>query len=303
MNAEESRKIMNDFNFGGLYEYNEEKGRYYEFEKYQNDKVYAKLTRAANISDPHNILAKKKDLDEKLENTKFRCGIISNGNHGLDLLEIYNENHKNDPNDSIDFKKFEKVDEETKVMFVFDSPANNLKDCFGYDENLEDLFKKEPKEFLCKHLWRSKDLDIDNCKSEDMLTGSKSYGQMIVSFMYNYKMKNVYTTNLFRYEITARNKEAFVSLGSMKKKDLVDPVFKDIFLKEAEAFKPDIIVAVGKTVYKYLTSKKRKQQLKKELGDIELVSVYHPRARVKQEKKQKLFENLGDVIDNVRDSK
>ena len=82
----------------------------------------------------------------------------------------------------------------------------------------------------------------------------------------------------------------------MKKKGLVDPVFKDIFLKEAKAFKPDIIVAVGKMVYKYLTSKKRKQQLKDELGDIELVSVYHPRARVKQEKKKKLFDDLGKRI-------
>lgn len=297
MNAEESRKIMNDFNFKGLYEcYDEEKKRYHKFEEYQNDKVYAKLTRADNISDPHNILAKKKDLDEKLENTKFRCGIISNGNHGLDLLEIYNENHKNDP---IDFKKFEKVDEETKVMFVFDSPANNLKDYFGYDENLEDLFKKEPKEFLCKHLWRSKDLDIDNCKNKEVLTGSKSYGQMIVSFMYNYKMKNVYTTNLFRYEITARNKEAFVSLGSMKKKDLVDPVFENIFLKEAEAFKPDIIVAVGKTVYNYLNTKTRLGQL---VGR-KLVPVYHPKARVTREDKKKCFDHLKEEINHVRDSK
>ena len=37
----------------------------------------------------------------------------------------------------------------------------------------------------------------------------------------------------------------------MNKKDLVNPVFKDIFLKEVEAFKPDIIVPVGMTVLKY----------------------------------------------------
>lgn len=301
MNAEESRKIMNDFNFGGLYEYNEEKGRYYEFEKYQNDKVYAKLEMAKNISNLKPILTVKEELDKTLKDTELRCGIISNGNHGLDLLEVYNLNHKKDESE---FKKFlKKFDEEPRVMFVFDSPANNLKDCFGYDENLENLFKKEPKEFLCKHLWRSKDLDQDECTNPEVLTGSKSYGQMIVSFMYNYKMKNVYTTNLFRYEITTRNKEAFVSLGSMNKKDLVDPVFEKIFLEEAKAFKPDIIVAVGKMVYKYLTSKKREQQLKEELGDIKLVSVYHPRARVRQEKKQELFDNLGDVINHVRDSK
>lgn len=299
MNAEESRKIMNDFNFGGLYAcYDIEKGIYHKFETDQNGKVYAKLEMADNISDPHSILVKKKDLDEKLENTKFRCGIISNGNHGLDLLEVYNENH-DDEDHKIDFKKFEKVDEETRVMFVFDSPANNLKDCFGYDENLEALFKKEPKEFLCKHLWRSKDLDIDNCKSEDMLTGSKSYGQMIVSFMYNYKMKNVYTTNLFRYEITARNKEAFVSLGSMNKKDLVNPVFKDIFLKEVEAFKPDIIVPVGMTVYNYLNTKTRLGQL----GGRKLVPVYHPKARVTREDKKKCFDHLKEEINHVRDSK
>ena len=132
-----------------------------------------------------------------------------------------------------------------------------------------------------------------------MLTGSKSYGQMIVSFMYNYKMKNVYTTNLFRYEITARNKEAFVSLGSMNKKDLVNPVFKDIFLKEVEAFKPDIIVPVGMTVYNYLNTKTRLGQL----GGRKLVPVYHPKARVTREDKKKCFDHLKEEINHVRDSK
>ena len=298
MNAEESRKIMNDFNFGGLYEcYDIEKGIYHKFETDQNCKVYAKLEMADNISNLKPILTVKEELDKTLKDTELRCGIISNGNHGLDLLEVYNLNHKKDESEFKEFLK--KFDEEPRVMFVFDSPANNLKDCFGYDENLEALFKKEPKEFLCKHLWRSKDLDIDNCKSEDMLTGSKSYGQMIVSFMYNYKMKNVYTTNLFRYEITARNKEAFVSLGSMNKKDLVNPVFKDIFLKEVEAFKPDIIVPVGMTVYNYLNTKTRLGQL----GGRKLVPVYHPKARVTREDKKKCFDHLKEEINHVRDSK
>lgn len=298
MNAEESRKIMNDFNFGGLYEcYDIEKGIYHKFETDQNGKVYAKLEMADNISNLKPILTVKEELDKTLKDTELRCGIISNGNHGLDLLEVYNLNHKKDESEFKEFLK--KFDEEPRVMFVFDSPANNLKDCFGYDENLEALFKKEPKEFLCKHLWRSKDLDIDNCKSEDMLTGSKSYGQMIVSFMYNYKMKNVYTTNLFRYEITARNKEAFVSLGSMNKKDLVNPVFKDIFLKEVEAFKPDIIVPVGMTVYNYLNTKTRLGQL----GGRKLVPVYHPKARVTREDKKKCFDHLKEEINHVCDSK
>ena len=296
MNAEESRKIMNDFS--GLYEcYDIEKGIYHKFETDQNGKVYAKLEMADNISNLKPILTVKEELDKTLKDTELRCGIISNGNHGLDLLEVYNLNHKKDESEFKEFLK--KFDEEPRVMFVFDSPANNLKDCFGYDENLEALFKKEPKEFLCKHLWRSKDLDIDNCKSEDMLTGSKSYGQMIVSFMYNYKMKNVYTTNLFRYEITARNKEAFVSLGSMNKKDLVNPVFKDIFLKEVEAFKPDIIVPVGMTVYNYLNTKTRLGQL----GGRKLVPVYHPKARVTREDKKKCFDHLKEEINHVRDSK
>ena len=103
MDAEESRKIMNDFNFGGLYEYNEEKGRYYELEKYQNDKVYAKLEMAKNISNLKPILTVKEELDKTLKDTELRCGIISNGNHGLDLLEVYKLNHKID---EIEFKEF-----------------------------------------------------------------------------------------------------------------------------------------------------------------------------------------------------
>lgn len=294
--AEDSRKTMNEFNFGGMYKYKKE--GCYEFKKYQNGKVYAKLEMADNISDPHNILAKKKDLDEKLEkNTEFRCGIISNGNHGLDLLEVYNENHKKDP---IDYKEF---DEKTRVMFVFDSPANNLKDCFGYDkcENLNELFEKEPKYFLCKHLWRSKDLDIDNCKSEEQFTESKSYGQMIVSYMNNCGIKNVYTTNLFRYEITTVDKEEFVSLGSMKKRAWVNPIFEAVFLDEVKLFKPDIIVAVGKTVFNYLNSVNRKKKLKK-LG-AELTYVYHPKARVSDKTKENLRKERERQIINVRNSK
>ena len=85
-----------------------------------------------------------------LENTPFTYGIISNGNHGLDLLDIYNENHRDD---MIDYGPF---DEDKRVMLVFDSPSNKLEDCFGYDvlnQNIEELLKhNEPVgEYLCTH--------------------------------------------------------------------------------------------------------------------------------------------------------
>lgn len=296
--AEESRKIMNDFNFSGLYQcYDEKVGRYHKFEKDQNGHYYAKLQNINNedIDDKNEILGMKHGLDTILKDTNFRCGIISNGNHGLDLLEVYNLNHEGD---EIIFKDNQEIDEETRVMLVFDSPANNLKDCFAYDKSKsfnELIEKAEPKDFLCKHLWRSKDLDIDNCKKEEQLTGSKAYGQMVISFMHNYKIKNVYTTNLFRYEITAKDEENFVSLRSMKKRDWVKPVFEEIFLEEIGAFKPDIIVAVGKVVYNYLSNKTRFQQICNKVGKVELAYVYHPKAIVSRDEKRKRFDKLKDI--------
>ena len=113
--------------------------------------------------------------------------------------------------------------------------------------------------------------------------------------MHNYKIKNVYTTNLFRYEITAKDEENFVSLRSMKKRDWVKPVFEEIFLEEIGAFKPDIIVAVGKEVYNYLSNKTRFQQICNKVGKVELAYVYHPKAIVSRDEKRKRFDKLKDI--------
>lgn len=305
MKAEESRVKMNTFNFEGMYKYNTSNNEYFNLEKRSDGTFFLglELEESGKNSDPNGIIKMRTELDEKLKKRNQRCGIISNGNHGLDLLEIYNKNHEDD---QIDFTEF---DENTRVMFVYDSPANNLKDCFAYDKyydtynkDVDKVFSKvfqeaESKEYLCKHLWRSKDLDKDNCKDTNKIfSGSKYYGQMIASIMYKCKMKNAYTTNLVRYEITSDNKESFVSLRNMSKKDVVNPVFETIFLKEIQNFTPHIIVAVGKTVFDYLNASKRKKAIKEKIGEVEMSYVYHPASYNSMEEKKARFKQLENLL-------
>ena len=257
MTAEECRNKLNEFNFScGYRKYDE--NVYYHICSILNEKgkVCCGKLDLEDKSSKHIITQTYLENLSVLENTPFTYGIISNGNHGLDLLDIYNENHRDD---MIDYGPF---DEDKRVLLVFDSPSNKLEDCFGYDvlnQNIEELLKhNEPVgEYLCTHLWRSLDLQ-DDCKNVERLTGQKDYGQMIVSFMNKHQLKNVYTTNLFRYEITSANEEKYVPFAELNRsgcKNVVDDVYKKIFLEEIALFQPHTIVAVGTEVYNFLNNK------------------------------------------------
>ena len=174
MTAEECRNKLNEFNFScGYRKYDE--NVYYHICSILNEKgkVCCGKLDLEDKSSKHIITQTYLENLSMLENTLFTYGIISNGNHGLDLLDIYNENHRDD---MIDYGPF---DEDKRVMLVFDSPSNKLEDCFGYDvlnQNIEELLKhNEPVgEYLCTHLWRSLDLQ-DDCKNVERLTGQKDY--------------------------------------------------------------------------------------------------------------------------------
>lgn len=296
MNAEESRKIMNDFNFGGLYEcYDEEKGIYHKFEENVSN---AKLNVLKNFTESDLIIMEKyNELREKLGEYSLEAGIISNGNHGLDLLDIYGKIMKT----KIDFTNWK----ETPVMFVYDSPADHLKDeKFIYGKEVENPYKTEElrkhkrnnkdidsKFYLSTHLWRER--DINRFKEEYKgkvlpyaFFDQKAYGEFIVSLMLNFQLKNVYVTNLFRYQITSDTKN-YYSLGQMRdiikkdkgkdKEDFVEKVFREVFLKEVEKFKPEVIIATG-NVYNYLEENEIIKSNK-----IKLIRTIHPAFRIKND--------------------
>ena len=290
MTAEECRNKLNEFNFScGYRKYDE--NVYFHICNILNEKgkVCCGKLDLEDKSSKHIITQTYLENLSVLENTPFTYGIISNGNHGLDLLDIYNENHRDD---MIDYGPF---DEDKRVMLVFDSPSNKLEDCFGYDvlnQNIEELLKhNEPVgEYLCTHLWRSLDLQ-DDCKNVERLTGQKDYGQMIVSFMNKHQLKNVYTTNLFRYEITSANEEKYVPFAELNRsgcKHVVDDVYRKIFLEEIALFQPHTIVAVGTEVYNFLNNKENWDLLLERYTDKadepKLTWVYHPAGRVSKEK-------------------
>lgn len=298
MTAEECRNKLNEFNFScGYRKYDE--NVYYHICSILNEKgkVCCGKLDLEDKSSKHIITQTYLKNLGMLENTPFTYGIISNGNHGLDLLDIYNENHKDD---TIDYGSF---DEDKRVMLVFDSPSNKLEDCFGYDvlnQNIEELLKhNEPVgEYLCTHLWRSLDLQ-DDCKNVERLTGQKDYGQMIVSFMNKHQLKNVYTTNLFRYEITSANEEKYVPFAELNRsgcKHVVDDVYRKIFLEEIALFQPHTIVAVGTEVYNFLNNKENWNLLLEKYTDKadepKLTWVYHPAGCVSKEKKAARFDEI-----------
>ena len=298
MTAEECRNKLNEFNFScGYRKYDE--NVYFHICNILNEKgkVCCGKLDLEDKSSKHIITQTYLENLSMLENTPFTYGIISNGNHGLDLLDIYNENHRDD---MIDYGPF---DEDKRVMLVFDSPSNKLEDCFGYDvlnQNIEELLKhNEPVgEYLCTHLWRSLDLQ-DDCKNVERLTGQKDYGQMIVSFMNKHQLKNVYTTNLFRYEITSANEEKYVPFAELNRsgcKHVVDDVYKKIFLEEIALFQPHTIVAVGTEVYNFLNNKENWDLLLERYTDKadepKLTWVYHPAGRVSKEKNAARFDEI-----------
>ena len=323
--AEDSRKTMNEFNFKGLYEcYDEKQERYHKFEENVSN---AKLNVLKNFTEPNLIMEKYEELRKILKNYSLEAGIISNGNHGLDLLDIY----KKIMNTEIDFTNWN----ETPVMFVYDSPADHLQDeKFIYGKEVEKPYKAEElrnhkrnkeenidsKFYLSTHLWREKDINRfqeEYKKSEDVLQyaffDQKAYGEFIVSLMLNFQLNNVYVTNLFRYQITSATKN-YYSLGQMRdiikkekgKADFVKTVFKEVFLKEVKKFQPEVIIATG-SVYNYLKENEILIKKIKSNGKIELIRTIHPAFRLKNDDRMclnmcKLAKDLytADVIKEAR---
>ena len=247
--AEECRKMMNNFNFEGLYVcQNKEKGIYHD--------EAGKLKLATSINDPNNIIKTYEEVMKQLSDN-FTLGIISNGNHGLDLIDIYNKDKQE--NEQINYTNFK----DNKVMIVYDSPANNLEDIFGYNNgNIQECIDHavpNTRQYLCKHLWRSKDSINCDCKNYSFYGEAGAYGQFLVSFMNEFRLKNVYTTNMFRYEVVdksslnKRGKELFVSYSNLMKEfpHIIDKVFSEVFLSEIKCFSPEVIFATT-GVYNYL---------------------------------------------------
>lgn len=218
MTAQNSRNEMNKFNFDGIYE------------EYENNCWHdnGQLKISSNIS--NSIIIKEyESIRNELKEYGLEAGIISNGNHGLDLLDIYKERI----DFSLDYKSWNK----TPVMFVYDSPSDHLdtdKEKFIYacDEkkytpeqlraHQDEEMEIDTKYYLSTHLWREADINeniYEKIKTDGKVPSyaffdQKSYGEFIVSLMINFELSNVYTTNLFRYQVTS-NEKKYYNLGQM----------------------------------------------------------------------------------------
>ena len=108
--------------------------------------------------------------------------------------------------------------------------------------------------------------------------------------MINFELSNVYTTNLFRYQVTSNEKKYYnlsqmldVVKNNKGKNDFVYQVFENIFIEEVKQFKPKAIIATA-SVYDYLNKHKTELQNGKE--EIRLIKIIHPATRITAENRR-----------------
>lgn len=241
----------------------------------------------------------------------YHIGAISSGTHSIDYANIYgfdiNDNEWN----------------EKPVMFVFENPSNNVNACFAGDP--EEAIKcqnsnddEDWKQLLSKYIWHA-DYGYEDYKNHSGEYGNEQfrffesmgkYSELLLSIILEFKLANFYTTNIFRYEIftqTDKKDEAYCNIDYVKKeilKEEFDICGSDTsFMKELNAFKPEIIFATSKP-YGYL-----KDYCKKKNKTI--VKVPHPSGQFAKENRficnaMAIINGLhkaGIIGDDIRDKK
>lgn len=237
---------------------------------------------------------------------ELQIGAISNGVHSIDLLMRYFNKEEI-------CKIYNKEQSHKRVMIIYEAPASNLYATAAYRsrskaKNPEEPNDREPsvKDYLQKGKfngeildcltgvwWRLDSLDSDVEKAintNEAFSGAKKYTEFLVGFIRAFGILDLYTTNLFRYEIFKSDDEKSLGWDEVSKLtaedgsmfEIIDIAFEKIVRKEIEAYKPNIILATSKP-YNYLWYKKpenaeRNKQVMpvQELKNIPIYKIPHP---------------------------
>ena len=189
----------------------------------KNDKRPFLIKENCNISesikkDLYNLNTKLNERNKEL-NKNYKVGVISRGTHSNDYAEFYGIDMEGD--------KWK----DNKVMFVFECPGGNIDASFLNDENTEDYCEvnrknavgkvtdvidmEQYKLHMAKVLWHadpkfvsedgkeelSKEDYINSYEDFSFFGKYKNYSELMLSIIKTFKLRNFYTTNMFRYEI------------------------------------------------------------------------------------------------------
>lgn len=280
--ARKTKKKMDEINYGGLYkEYSEEELFFRDTVNTEDGKDFVELEpkEEKDIDKKSIVNTCYQELDatvhkvntkaqEKDPNApKVNIGVISNGVHGLDLINRYFS-----PEDIKDIKWSDK-----RVMLVYEAPSNNLNWSYAYKKrNCSDVSKLlnnfddiKFREKLTRNWWRldSNPFDLKSNKSAifESLKG-KEYCSLPWFLIKYFGISNLYITNLCRYELfkigtsnKAGKEEQYLKWQEICKKQegaenksYIDIVYDGLFQAEYAAFPPDVILATANP-YIYLS--------------------------------------------------
>ncbi len=207
---------------------------------------------------------KNEDLDYKLCN-------ISHGSHTIDFLEAF----------GIDDIKSEFINNNWNtqpVLFLMETPSKDYKIYDYIKTDIEHTGKKPAHNWYWIHEdWTN--LFKENKFNDSRYYGLKSYGKMVASLIYQYKLANAYLTNIvkcgmnsFYFNGKETPKEKFLNLYDYKEK-CIEICINSILVKEIEALRNNrklIIFAFGNRTY---------QTVRKYFNDnnkYEIVKMPHP---------------------------
>ena len=210
----------------------------------------------------------------KALNSNWHMGVVSTGAHSEDFSKAYG--FKIDNSDKWN---------NAPVMFVYECPGNNVDAtrATSPEKDLNSVLKEiiEEKErdalfekLLCKTLWHAdcgKDVYYENDekliidKGSFLEFGKNHYSEFLLQLILEFKLSNLYTTNLFRYEIFELGEKKGSTIDSSinlrgilwpeknstkyyKKLSLINERMV-VFKKELEIVKPNVIFTTSNPYY------------------------------------------------------
>lgn len=214
-------------------------------------------------------------------------GAISSGAHTIDYSNIYGFEMDSSWHDG-------------SVMYVFECPGNNFDACYSNGHATEDgriinhynidsaiplsehsnLGVNEIKPLLCNRVWHA-DSGIECFKNEDYGNGKfacfeqqKVYSELLLSIILEFKLKDFYTTNFFKYEFFHKKGDSDSALNLSKiYNTFSDNDFVPLALKkELEVFKPKVIIATSNPCWRLNAFYEKNPSMKKPI----IVQVPHP---------------------------
>lgn len=252
-NTSEKIGELRELNFSKVIKISEKEGSSsYSFDKYRRNGFEHKIEGFCTSCEAKEYNFSKKVPDYKLST-------ISHGAHTTDFLEAM-VNNKPDTS----------TWHEQPVMFIFESPSVEDK---KYDSIIyNDVLKKPVKEWY----WIHKDKRY--AEFPEYFEKGKHYGNLVLSMINTFKLKNAYVTNLVKCGLNNQSGQ-FKGLEDYSS-ECIHNCFENILKHETNILQPKVVFAFSKSV---------KGWIKKLAPDLPVYYLPHPAGRIKNRERKLLY--------------